>query len=54
MIITSVLGSDGWEQERSENRRVVATPHRIIILTRSLPKGKDLLSLASHALALVI
>src|SRR6266446_1857609 len=54
MIMTRVLGSEGWEQERSENSRVAATPHRIVILTLSLPKGKDLLSPRGRASALRI
>jgi hypothetical protein len=33
MIITSVLGSEGWEQEKRESNRNVATPKTTVILS---------------------
>src|SRR5207244_2683848 len=50
MIMTNVFGTDGWEQERSESSKAIATPHRIVILSGA----KDLLSLRGRVVVLRI
>src|ERR1035441_6206809 len=51
MIITSVLGSGGWEQERRGSTHARRNNNRIVILTLSLSKGKDLLLAPSRNVA---